>query len=221
MLCRIEDITKRKLKEAQLIESGQRRLALMVQQTPLAVIEWNRKFEIKEWNQAAEIIFGYSKSEVLGRDFSFLVTDDFKSSLSEMLQNFVIEKQRMFITNENITKDGRKIVCEWYNYPLIAANDEIFGIASMAFCINTELVGCKQVKISISDNGKEIPEKIKTRLFDPFFTTKPVGKGTGMGLSISYQIVVEKHCGFLDCISAPREGTEFVITIPMKQCMCK
>ncbi|MGB3757732.1 MAG: ATP-binding protein, partial [Rivularia sp. (in: cyanobacteria)] len=87
--------------------------------------------------------------------------------------------------------------------------------------IRTELVGCKQVKIYISDNGKGIPEKIKTRLFDPFFTTKPVGKGTGMGLSISYQIVVEKHCGSLECISAPGEGTEFVITIPLKQCTCK
>jgi PAS domain S-box-containing protein len=135
MLCRIEDITKRKLEEATLIESQQRRLALMVQQTPLAVIEWNRNFEIKEWNQAAERIFGYSKSEVLGRDFSFLVTEDFKISLSQMLQNFVINKQKMFSTNENITKDGRKIVCEWYNYPLIAANGEIVGIASMAFDI--------------------------------------------------------------------------------------
>lgn len=135
MLCRIEDISKRKLHEAQLIESQQRRLALMVQQTPLAVIEWNRKFEIKEWNQAAERIFGYSKSEVLGRHFSFLVTDDFKIRLEEMLQNFVIQKQRMFSKNENLTKDGRKIVCEWYNYPLVAANGEVVGIASMALDI--------------------------------------------------------------------------------------
>ncbi len=135
MLCRIEDITKRKLEEQLLIESQQRRLALMVQQTPLAVIEWNRNFEIKEWNQAAERIFGYSKSEVLGRDFSFLATDDFKIRLEEMFQNFVIEKQRMFSTNENVTKDGRKIVCEWYNYPLVAANGEVVGIASMAFDI--------------------------------------------------------------------------------------
>ena len=87
--------------------------------------------------------------------------------------------------------------------------------------IKTELVGCKQIKISISDNGKGISENIKKRVYDPFFTTKPVGKGTGMGLSISYQIVVEKHCGSLECISTPGEETEFVITIPMKQCVCK
>ncbi|MBV6623377.1 MAG: PAS domain-containing sensor histidine kinase [Rivularia sp. (in: Bacteria)] len=132
MLCRIEDISTHKLQQAQLIESQQRRLALMVQQTPLAVIEWNRKFEIKEWNQAAEQIFGYSKSEVLGRSFEFLVTDDFKTSLETILNEFVNQKQRMLSTNENLTKDGRKIICEWYNYPLIAANGEIVGIASMA-----------------------------------------------------------------------------------------
>lgn len=89
---------------------------------------------------------------------------------------------------------------------------------SPTICIKTELIESKQVKISISDNANGIPEDIKTRLFDPFFTTKPVGKGTGMGLSISYQIVVEKHCGSLNCISTPGEGTEFIISIPTQQC---
>jgi signal transduction histidine kinase len=55
------------------------------------------------------------------------------------------------------------------------------------------------------------------RLFDPFFTTKPVGKGTGLGMSISYQIVVEKHKGSLTCMSAPGQGAEFVIAIPVRQ----
>ncbi|MBN3942666.1 MAG: HAMP domain-containing histidine kinase [Nostoc sp. NMS9] len=61
-----------------------------------------------------------------------------------------------------------------------------------------------------------MPKDIQKRLFDPFFTTKPVGKGTGLGLFISYQIVVEKHCGQLQCISTVKEGTEFIITIPMQ-----
>jgi urea transport system substrate-binding protein len=60
-------------------------------------------------------------------------------------------------------------------------------------------------------------EEVKVQLFDPFFTTKPMGKGTGLGLSISYQIVVEKHQGILRCESAPGEGTEFSIEIPMRQ----
>jgi signal transduction histidine kinase len=71
--------------------------------------------------------------------------------------------------------------------------------------------------IKIIDNGPGITEDIKTRIFDPFFTTKPIGKGTGLGLSISHQIVVEKHGGHLKCISAPEQGTEFVIEIPIRQ----
>ncbi|MBD2518593.1 PAS domain S-box protein [Nostoc sp. FACHB-973] len=73
------------------------------------------------------------------------------------------------------------------------------------------------VIIRIADNGLGMTEEVRKRLFDPFFTTKPVGKGTGMGLSISYQIVVKKHCGQLECISAPGEGAEFAIVIPLKQ----
>ncbi|MEA5628249.1 ATP-binding protein [Nostoc sp. UHCC 0251] len=71
--------------------------------------------------------------------------------------------------------------------------------------------------IRIADNGSGIPEEIQSRLFDPFFTTKPVGRGTGMGLSISYQIITEKHGGSLQCISSPGEGAEFVIAIPIRE----
>ncbi|MEH2413540.1 PAS domain S-box protein [Nostoc sp.] len=74
-----------------------------------------------------------------------------------------------------------------------------------------------RVIISIADNGLGMTEEVRKRLFDPFFTTKPVGKGTGMGLSISYQIVVKKHCGQIQCISAPGEGAEFVIVIPLHE----
>ncbi|MGD1699329.1 PAS domain-containing sensor histidine kinase [Dapis sp. BLCC M229] len=72
------------------------------------------------------------------------------------------------------------------------------------------------VKISISDNGRGIPDSVQKRIFDPFFTTKAVGKGTGLGLSISHQIVVEKHQGKLKCRSNPNGGTLFEILIPIK-----
>ena len=60
-----------------------------------------------------------------------------------------------------------------------------------------------------------IADDIQQSIFDPFFTTKPVGKGTGMGLAISYQIVTEKHHGTLKCISTPEKGAKFIIQIPV------
>ncbi|MEM9090401.1 MAG: response regulator [Cyanobacteria bacterium P01_F01_bin.53] len=83
--------------------------------------------------------------------------------------------------------------------------------------ISTELSSDQYAIIKISDNGPGIPEHIRTRLFDPFFTTKSVGKGTGLGLSISHQIVVDKHRGEIECVSAPGEGTCFVMKIPRSQ----
>jgi len=78
----------------------------------------------------------------------------------------------------------------------------------------------QEVVIHISDNGKGIPETVQKKLFDPFFTTKPIGTGTGMGLAISYQIVVEKHQGKLWCCSQPGQGAKFVVQIPIQQSKC-
>jgi PAS domain S-box-containing protein len=81
--------------------------------------------------------------------------------------------------------------------------------------IRTELLNSDRVVIRIADNGLGMTETVRRRLFDPFFTTKPVGQGTGLGMSISYSIVVEKHGGQLQCFSAPGQGAEFVIQIPI------
>jgi two-component system, NtrC family, sensor kinase len=86
-----------------------------------------------------------------------------------------------------------------------------------AICIVTQVLADNTISIHIIDNGSGIDEKVQAKLFDPFFTTKPVGKGTGLGLSISYQIVVGNHNGKLYCHSALRQGTEFVIEIPVHQ----
>lgn|GEM_PF-423624 len=73
------------------------------------------------------------------------------------------------------------------------------------------------VKIIFRDNGKGIPEEIKDRVFDPFFTTKDVGKGTGQGLAIAYNLIVEKHFGKISFESEVGKGTEFNITLPLHQ----
>jgi signal transduction histidine kinase len=83
--------------------------------------------------------------------------------------------------------------------------------------IHTELTDLNMVKIAIADNGLGIEESLRSRLFDPFFTTKPVGKGSGLGLSISYQIIVQKHRGNITCNSSVGKGAEFAIEIPIEQ----
>jgi signal transduction histidine kinase len=83
--------------------------------------------------------------------------------------------------------------------------------------IKTQLIEKQRVKIQIQDNGPGIRAEVLTRLFDPFFTTKPIGQGTGMGLSISYQIITEKHGGEIQCDSQVGGGTTFTITIPLAQ----
>jgi len=83
--------------------------------------------------------------------------------------------------------------------------------------ICTQVLEPNQVIILIGDNGLGMTQEVSNRLFDPFFTTKPVGSGTGLGMSISYKIIVEKHGGHLQCISAPDQGAAFLIQIPIQQ----
>jgi signal transduction histidine kinase len=70
------------------------------------------------------------------------------------------------------------------------------------------------VEIRIRDNGTGIPSEVKEKMFNPFFTTKPAGEGTGLGLSMSYDIIVKQHGGTIDVETLPGEFTEFTIVLP-------
>ncbi|MBE9180586.1 HAMP domain-containing protein [Oculatella sp. LEGE 06141] len=83
--------------------------------------------------------------------------------------------------------------------------------------IRTALINDSWVEVAIADNGIGMSKETQKRIFDAFFTTKPLGKGTGMGMPISYQIITEKHHGKLECFSTPGAGTEFIIQIPLRQ----
>ena len=96
-----------------------------------------------------------------------------------------------------------------------ALEEHIETQSAPTISIQTERLENDHVVVCISDNGPGIPEDVKDRVFDTFFTTKPIGKGTGMGLSISREIIVEKHDGVFKCYSQPGRGTEFWIEIPI------
>ncbi|MVM29041.1 histidine kinase [Spirosoma sp. HMF4905] len=72
------------------------------------------------------------------------------------------------------------------------------------------------IEIRVKDNGTGIPESVKAKIFQPFFTTKPTGEGTGLGLSLSYDIITKGHGGTLTVESQPGSGTEFIIHLPTK-----
>jgi signal transduction histidine kinase len=74
----------------------------------------------------------------------------------------------------------------------------------------------EMVEIQISDTGTGIPENQKNKVFDPFFTTKEVGQGTGQGLTIAYNVIVEKHGGQLTFESEVGKGTTFIIQLPLQ-----
>ena len=70
------------------------------------------------------------------------------------------------------------------------------------------------VEIRIRDSGSGIPPEVKEKMFNPFFTTKPAGEGTGLGLSLSHDIVVKQHAGSIEVDTRPGEFTEFKVILP-------
>ncbi len=83
--------------------------------------------------------------------------------------------------------------------------------------IRTQVLDKEWVVIRIADNGSGIKEEVIRHIYDPFFTTKEIGQGTGLGMAISHQIIVDRHGGILKCRSQLGKGTEFWIQIPVSQ----
>ncbi|MFC0875352.1 sensor histidine kinase [Saccharicrinis sp. FJH2] len=80
--------------------------------------------------------------------------------------------------------------------------------------VSTKKLGNK-LEIRVKDNGTGIPDNVKDKIFQPFFTTKPTGQGTGLGLSLSYDIITKGHNGSITCNSKQDEGTEFIVSLPL------
>lgn len=117
------DVTKRQQAEATLRDREQR-LNWLFEQSPLAAIEWNKDFRVVDWNQAATTLFGHSKAEALDKNPAELglVPIDAWPLVEPLVQQLIEGRGGVFNINDNLTRDGRRITCEWHNVPL--RNDE-------------------------------------------------------------------------------------------------
>jgi PAS domain S-box-containing protein len=127
----VQDITERKRTEEERRLSEQLR-SLHIEQTPLAVIEFDLDGRVREWNPAACTIFGFSREEAIGRHLSFIVAAPIRQRVDEVWAETVGHRGGIRSTNENVTKDGRTITCEWVNTSLIGPDGRPIGVASMA-----------------------------------------------------------------------------------------
>jgi len=155
----IRDITERsKAKEA--LRASEQRLSFHVQQAPLAFIEWNTNLEASDWNPSAERMFGYSKEEAIGRHATELIVPEHNKDLVDFDWSELAKLQGgVRSATPNVTKDGRTIVCQWYNTPLIDEDGRVIGLASLAEDITErtqweeELKGAKEAA-EASDKAK-------------------------------------------------------------------
>jgi PAS domain S-box-containing protein len=129
------DVTDLK-KAQQATEETRRRLSLLVEQMPLALIERDLDERIMTWNPAAERLLGYAAEEVMTlHNLAFLVPDYDLNEVGQVLIDTTRQDRPMINVNDNVTKDGRIITCEWYNVPLINERGALVSTVSMALDI--------------------------------------------------------------------------------------
>jgi PAS domain S-box-containing protein len=174
----VHDVTLQK-RNARIILENEQRLSLHINQTPLGVIEWDLNFTVKRWNPAAERIFGYSKKEVLGKSVKCILSPDIYEKVKVLWEEILISDSGRKHINENITKSGETILCEWFNTRLVNKFNQVVAVASWVQDI-TERVRTERIKkvlydisnaVNTTDNLHKLIGFIQTELSTIIDTT--------------------------------------------------
>lgn len=168
------------------ISESERRLKLHVEQTPLAVIEWDREFVVKDWNPAAENMFGYTKEEAMGRSSSeLIVPPETRDNVEEIRQKLLSNKTVNHFINTNINKAGEIIICEWYNTPLVDEGGQVIGMASFADDIS------QRVQAEEKNREQQLEQQqLLDNLLDAVITADEDG------VVLSYNLAAQKLFGY-------------------------
>lgn len=139
MIGSMMDITDRKKSEEARYRSEQK-LKLHFEQTPLAVIEWDLGFHALDWNPGAEKTFGYTAQDALGRHASeLIVPESARRHVNEVWQALLVANRfGTRSTNQNCTKDGRIIVCDWYNTPVMDRDGKVISVITLAMDVTEQ-----------------------------------------------------------------------------------
>jgi len=126
-----EELDNREKAEKELLESKYQ-LSIHLKNTPVGAISWDPEFRVREWNPSAETIFGYSKKEAIGKHATDLILpEDVREQVNMVFQNVLTGRGGERSMNENITKNGKRILCDWYNTVLKTIDGKITGVASL------------------------------------------------------------------------------------------
>ncbi|GAH50665.1 unnamed protein product, partial [marine sediment metagenome] len=125
------DITERKQAEEQ-TKQLQEYLQLQINRMPIGLIVWDTEFHVQTWNPATERIFGFTAKEALGKHpYDLIVPKETQPHVDDIWRRLLAGDMTAYSINENITKDGRTLICEWSNTPLKEADGIVVGVLSM------------------------------------------------------------------------------------------
>ncbi|NOR28775.1 MAG: PAS domain S-box protein [Lutibacter sp.] len=159
-----EDITEQKRTEDLFIISNQR-IQDQFNNTPLASIIWDLDFNVLEWNNSAQRIFGYTAEEAIGYPIKDLITPPhLVGEMKNILEKLLVQKEGFRNTNENVTKNGKIITCSWYNVGLKDVDGKVIGMASLVDDI-TERVNSKIIIENSEKKYRAIFEKSADAVF--------------------------------------------------------
>jgi len=159
-LVMVSDITERRNSEDALRRSEQR-LSTHLENTPLGAVEFDLAGRIVSWNRAAESIFGYTREEALGRTRDdFIVPASSQAHVDRILRALLRQEGGTRSTNENITKDGRAIMCDWYNTALYDRDGRLTGIVSLVEDITERLRA--EAELREAKEAAEVSDRAKS-----------------------------------------------------------